>query len=126
MRRIESTSRPGSVEVTIYRDIQSLFYLIRRSVDENGILEGVRLEFVKDARHRRFSLKEHPNDFVLKASDMEGTPLTIDNVVGPLPHSMSLPDVLPINHPNLGYVWLLDTKSHYQVEKQAIGFGKFL
>lgn len=103
--------RPGSMRADVYQDGNILYYVVQESVDDDGIISGVLLEFVRDGQ-RRVSLKEFAKDMVLRAVDMEGASLIQDNILS----SVSTV-VTPLNHLQMGQCWLIDAKSHYKVER---------
>lgn len=110
-----SEERRGSVKAHVYRDGQIFYYILQESVDEDGIISGVLLEFVRDG-HQRVSLEDFRKDMVLRAIDMKGAPLIEDNVL-----SSFSTFIFPLNHPGIGKCWLVDAKSHYAVEKDLAG-----
>lgn len=104
--------REGALKADVYRDGKKFYYLIKESIDEDGIVTGVLLEFMRNGQ-RRISLKEYATDMVLQTVDWEGAPIIVENIIS----SPVQPLILPISHSQIGQCFLIDAKCHYAVEQ---------
>lgn len=112
--------REGTLKADVYRDGKKFYYLIKESIDEDGIVTGVLLEFMRNGQ-RRISLKEYATDMVLQTVDWEGAPIIVENVIS----SSVQPFILPVHLSQIGQCFVIDAKCHYAVEQGLLREARF-